>query len=166
MPLQSEILRGNARLDNAAAGGPSVKKGPPHDDPGAVKKIQRALVELGHPLPVSFSSGEPDGIFGNETFNAVIAFQKKAFPGQWAEWDGRAGQKTLVKMDELLPKGAAVDNGGMVSARVVRTTSRCLDTSETVAVVASILQMPGRTIGAPKLPGRPIGALSLPGRAA
>lgn len=164
MPLQSEILSGNARLDNAASGGPSVKKGPPHDDPEAVKKIQRALVELGHPLPVSFGSGEPDGVFGNETFNAVLAFQKKVFPGQWAEWDGRVGQKTLAKMDELLPKAAPVDNGGMVGARVVRCSSRCLDTSETVAIIASVfeLPLPGRTIGAPTLPG----AEFRPGRAA
>jgi peptidoglycan hydrolase-like protein with peptidoglycan-binding domain len=154
MALQSEILSGNQRLDNAAAGGPSIKKRPPDDDPEAVKKIQRALVELGHPLPVSFSSGEPDGVFGNETFNAVMAYQKKVFPGQWAEWDGRVGQKTLAKMDEQLPKGGAVDTGGSVGARMVRTSSRCLDTGETVAALTAAFT-PFRPIpGPPKLPGR------------
>jgi peptidoglycan hydrolase-like protein with peptidoglycan-binding domain len=156
MALQSEILSGNQRLDDAAAGGPSIKKRPPDDDPEAVKKIQRALVELGHPLPVSFGSGGPDGVFGNETFNAVMAYQKKVFPGQWAEWDGRVGQKTLAMMDQQLPKAKPVDNGGAVGARMMRTTSRCLDTSPTVAVVATLLKLPGQpgSIGAPKLPGR------------
>ena len=155
MALQSEILRGSPRLDEAAAGGPSIKKRPPDDDPEAVKRIQRALVKLGHPLPISFASGDADGVFGNETFNAVMAFQKKAFPGQWSEWDGRVGQKTLAKMDEQLPKGAAVDEGGTVGPMVVRTTSLCLDTGDTVAVVASVMTLPGRNaFGPPKLPGR------------
>ena len=156
MALQSEILSGNQRLDAAAAGGPSIKKRPPDDDPDAVARIQRALVELGHPLPISFGSGMADGVFGNETFNAVVAFQKKVFPGQWSEWDGRVGQKTLAKMDEMLPRATPVDNGGAVGARVIRVTSMCFDTAETVAVVASLVTLPGRNgaLGALKLPGR------------
>src|SRR3546814_2568144 len=66
------ILLGSPRLDIAAAGGPSVKKRPPDDDPDAIRRIQHALVELGFPLPKSFpggASGEPDGLFGPETFN-------------------------------------------------------------------------------------------------
>lgn len=35
-----------------------------------------------------------DGIFGNDTRNATIAFQKKAFPNQPGEWDGIVGPKT------------------------------------------------------------------------
>src|SRR3546814_5766692 len=82
------ILLGSPRLDIAAAGGPSVKKRPPDDDPDAIRRIQRALVELGFPLPKSFpggASGEPDGLFGPETFNAVHAFQKREFPGRSEE---------------------------------------------------------------------------------
>lgn len=156
MALRSEILSGNQRLDTAAAGGPSIKKRPPDEDPEAVKKIQRALVELGHPLPISFSSGGPDGVFGDETFNAVMAYQKKVFPGQWAEWDGRVGQKTLAMMDQQLPGAAPVDNGGAVGARVVRTTSRCLDTEPVVVAALAMPTLPGqrRSVGAPSLPGR------------
>lgn len=157
MALQSATLSGNPRLEAVSNGAPSVKKQPPADDPDAVKAIQRALVELGHPLPISFQSGNPDGVFGNETYNAVIAFQKKVFPGQWQEFDGRVGQKTLAKMDELLPRAEEPEQ--FVHAKVVRTVSRCLDTSETVAVIASIV--PGATtsalrptIGPPRLPGR------------
>src|SRR3546814_14039056 len=67
------ILLGSPRLDIAAAGGPSVKKRPPDDDPDAIRRIQRALVELGFPFPKSFpggASGEPDGLFGPEPLNA------------------------------------------------------------------------------------------------
>src|SRR5690606_23970972 len=80
MPLFSVLLSDSARLESAAAGGPSVKKRPPDDEPDAVRRIQRALVELGFPLPKSFPDGpaaEPDGLFGPETFNAVYGFQKR-----------------------------------------------------------------------------------------
>lgn len=113
-PFQSAILRGsgpNTRLDQAAAGGPSIKKAPPADDPEAVKRIQRGLRQLGHPMPVSFAAGEPDGKYGDETYNAVYAFQKKAFPGQASEWDGRVGKKTLEKMDAALPQGGDGPDG-------------------------------------------------------
>jgi peptidoglycan hydrolase-like protein with peptidoglycan-binding domain len=107
MALQSEILAGNARLELAANGGPSVKPAPPADDVDAVKRIQRALQRLGQPLPKSFPNGptgEPDGKYGQETFQAVIKFQQQVFPTQPGEWDGRVGKKTLEKMDALLPK--------------------------------------------------------------
>jgi peptidoglycan hydrolase-like protein with peptidoglycan-binding domain len=153
MALQSATLSGNPRLEAVSNGAPSVKKQPPADDPDAVKAIQRALVELGHPLPVSFQSGDADGIFGNETHNAVIAFQKKAFPGQWQEWDGRVGQKTLAKMDERLPRGEEPER--IIPAKVVQTMSRCVDT-EPVVVAANTTQPGGlrRTVGPPTLPGR------------
>lgn len=107
MALQSAILSGNARLEKAASTGPSVKAGPP-DDPDAIRRIQKALVALGFSLPRSFPKGpggEPDGIYGSETATAVSGFQKRVFPGMPSEWDGRAGPKTLGKMDALLPKG-------------------------------------------------------------
>ncbi len=107
MPLQSTILKGNARLEAVSLGGPAIRRAPPDDDVDAVKRIQKALASLGYPMPNSFPSGptgEPDGKFGNETHQTVIAFQKKAFPGAVLEWDGRVGPKTLQKLDEALPK--------------------------------------------------------------
>lgn len=109
MPLQSAILAGSPRLEQAVGGGPSVKRRPPDDDADAVRRIQNALVALGFPLPNSFPNGPggaPDGIYGDETFNAVQRFQKSVFPGSPGEWDGRAGRKTLEEMDKRLPKGA------------------------------------------------------------
>lgn len=108
MPLQSAILFGNVRLEQAASTGPSVKAGFP-DDSDAVRRIQKALVALGLSLPRSFPNGpgaEPDGIYGNETAQAVTNFQRRVFPGLSSEWDGRAGPKTLSKMDGMLPKGS------------------------------------------------------------
>jgi hypothetical protein len=108
--LHSKILSGNTRLDSAAGGGPSIRPAPPADDPEAVKRIQKALVALKFPLPLSFPSGptnEPDGKFGDETYRQVIAFQKTVFPKDWTAWDGRVGKDTLREMDARLPKGSS-----------------------------------------------------------
>jgi peptidoglycan hydrolase-like protein with peptidoglycan-binding domain len=111
MALNSAILKGttpNPRLEQAAAGPPSIKPAPPADDAEAVRRIQRGLVALGLPLPRSFPLGPsqpPDGAYGQETYNAVIKFQQTHFPTQPGEWDGRAGKNTLLKMDSLLPAG-------------------------------------------------------------
>jgi peptidoglycan hydrolase-like protein with peptidoglycan-binding domain len=124
MPLRSPVLAGNARLENAASGGPSVKKAPPPDDVDAVRRIQKALVALGLPLPLSFPRGpssEPDGKFGLETYNAVIAFQKKVFPNDPGQWDGRVGKNTLNQMEQMLSNDQSVEIGPVV----VRTTTRC-----------------------------------------
>lgn len=110
MPFKSLILAGSPRLEQAAAGGPAVKPAPPPDNPDAVRRIQKALVALGFPLPLSFPNGpnqDPDGKYGQETFTAVIAFQRKAFPTDPSQWDGRVGKNTLAKMDAMLPAGAA-----------------------------------------------------------
>jgi putative peptidoglycan binding protein len=105
MALKSQILSGNSRLERAAVGPPSVKPAPPKDDLDAVRRIQRALVALGHPLPKSFPDGatkDPDGKYGQETYEAVIAFQKRVFPGKPDQWDGRVGKNTLKNMDDKL----------------------------------------------------------------
>jgi peptidoglycan hydrolase-like protein with peptidoglycan-binding domain len=112
MALTSKILKGNPRLDSAANGGPPLRELPQNDDPEAVKRLQNALVALGYQsyftaksFPNGFDS-DPDGRFGQETYNAVMAFQrKKAFPGNPGQWDGRAGKNTLAEMDKRLPDG-------------------------------------------------------------
>jgi peptidoglycan hydrolase-like protein with peptidoglycan-binding domain len=107
--LTSVILSGNARLDEAAAGGPSVKKAPPADDPDAVRRIQKALAALEFSMPRSFPEGpekEPDGKYGDETHQTVVAFQRKEFPTEPGQWDGRCGKNTLARMDEMLLEGS------------------------------------------------------------
>jgi len=110
MPLQSAILSGNTRLDQAASTGPSIKVGLP-DDLDAVRRIQKALVALGYSLPRSFPdgpTGEPDGIYGDETARAVTDFQRKAFPGSLMEWDGRAAPIRFPRWMGCFPKAAAL----------------------------------------------------------
>lgn len=133
MALSSSPLAGSTRLEQAAVGGPSVKKGPPHDDPDAVGRIQRALVKLGASMPKSFPAGptgEPDGIFGAETFNAVYTFQKREFPSQYGQWDGRVGKNTLAKMDERLSAAGPEEEGSVKQPMLVATISRCTVTAE------------------------------------
>lgn len=57
-----------------------------------VKQLQEALNKL------NFKCGTPDGIFGNNTLNAVKQFQKR----YGLIVDGIVGQKTLAKINELL----------------------------------------------------------------
>lgn len=112
MALASSLLSPSRRLLQVSEGGQPVRPAPPHDDADAVKRLQKALRSLtGHPMAKTFPNGatsEPDGKYGQETFDAVIAFQKKAFPTDPREWDGRVGAKTLAKMDAKLPKGGGV----------------------------------------------------------
>lgn len=54
--------------------------------------MQQSLIKLGY-----LSSGEDDGVYGNNTANAVKAFQKK----QNLVADGYAGQNTLNAIAKL-----------------------------------------------------------------
>ncbi len=53
--------------------------------------IQRQLVKAGISLT-------PDGVFGPSTKDAVLAFQKKAWPTTSAEWDGIFGRGSAKKL--------------------------------------------------------------------
>lgn len=43
---------------------------------------------------LGFTGDDVDGVFGKNTRNATIEFQKKAFPNDKSEWDGIVGDKT------------------------------------------------------------------------
>jgi peptidoglycan hydrolase-like protein with peptidoglycan-binding domain len=126
MILKSMTLGGSARLESAVSGGPPVTSRPPADEMDAIKRIQKALVLLGFPLPISVPNGpggEPDGIFGPETYNAVIAFQTREFSQHPDLWDGRVGRITLERMDELL---YGPDDEAMTVPTHMESRSRCL----------------------------------------
>lgn len=126
--LKSTLLSPNARLRQAAAGPPSIRKRPPDDDQDAVARIQKALVALGHKLPKSFPGGsdlEPDGLYGPETEGAVRDFQKQEFPNQLSQWDGRCGPNTLGKMDTKLG-GAIIDELVELPSCSYVSVSRCI----------------------------------------
>ncbi|MCL6585860.1 MAG: N-acetylmuramoyl-L-alanine amidase [Anoxybacillus sp.] len=59
-----------------------------------VKEIQQDLIRIGFPLPKYGA----DGTFGEETENAVMAFQKK----YGLHVDGIIGQETLAKLTEVV----------------------------------------------------------------
>ena len=110
MALKSPLLQGNARLQQASERPPSIAPLPALEpDTQAVQKIQQALVQLRF-LPAAFGTGaaggldmaEQFGIFGPVTRDALVQFQKKAFPGVVGAWDGKAGIQTLAKLDAAL----------------------------------------------------------------
>ena len=59
-----------------------------------VKAIQTLLKNAKIPL---LKHGV-DGKYGTETYNAVIEFQKKIFPNNKGEWDGRVGPSTMKQL--------------------------------------------------------------------
>ena len=96
MPLTSPRFAANRRLQSAANNSPTLAQGETSD---GVRALQQALIDLGYPMPKSTASGfkAPDGIFGSETRNAVVQFQK----AQKLVADGVAGKKTLTRLDEI-----------------------------------------------------------------
>lgn len=102
MPLVSALFTGNPVLDRVDAGSAVLFVGSPANERRAVQLVQTALVGEGFALPVSMRSGAPDGRFGAETRSAVIAFQRRVFPGDSRQWDGRFGARTLAELDRAV----------------------------------------------------------------
>lgn len=85
-PRFPEIAVGNGLLKRGHRGSP-------------VKTLQLALMALGNPMPISTAKlGVADGIFGQETHEAVRRFQKQAGKTR----DGKVGPKTLAALDKHL----------------------------------------------------------------
>jgi peptidoglycan hydrolase-like protein with peptidoglycan-binding domain len=68
----------------------------PTSPPRVIKQLQTALAMLGYKV------GEPDGIYGEKTRKAVIAFQRK----QKLEADGLVGAKTARAINKALRQQA------------------------------------------------------------
>jgi peptidoglycan hydrolase-like protein with peptidoglycan-binding domain len=68
----------------------------------AVHLVQMGLLDLGFAMPISTAhpSYSPDGIFGEETKQAIIKFQQDA--GTLKD-DGIVGPKTIQELDRQLP---------------------------------------------------------------
>src|SRR5438132_9211113 len=98
MKLKSAAFHGNQRLEKAADNNPLLCQG---ESGNAVALVQAALITLKYKLPRSTTKkyGAPDGIFGEETKKAVMAFQAD----QKLKADSIVGQKTLLRLDSLLP---------------------------------------------------------------
>jgi peptidoglycan hydrolase-like protein with peptidoglycan-binding domain len=92
--LQSERLRGDARLQRAFDDSPVMRSG---ESGAGVKTLQRALRDLGYDLTKTFAKGDADGTFGDETVAAVKAFQRDQSLGD----NGVVGRDTLRALDAL-----------------------------------------------------------------
>lgn len=95
--LASPKLAGNDRLQRAFDNSPALHIG---ESGEAVRLVQEVLVGEGFAMPRSTKpTGELDGGFGQETFDALKEFQAK----QGLEADGIVGRQTLREMDRLAP---------------------------------------------------------------
>src|SRR5262245_27219368 len=101
--LQSSRLRDDLRLQEAFDNAPVIEKNETSD---GVKTLQRALKELGYPLPISFAkTGDADGIFEDETEAQVKQFQRDSHLSD----DGKVGRDTLRALDDKCNPRVSVD---------------------------------------------------------
>jgi len=97
--LKSERFASDVQLQEAANNHPWLDYGKVGT---GVKRLQEALEEVfGYSLPRSKKKGTMDGVYKRETKKAVLAFQRDY--GVEPPFDGKAGRKTLTKMDAFLP---------------------------------------------------------------
>jgi len=92
--LTSPQFAGDARLENASANSPPIKRG---NSGESVGKVQQALMDDGFAMGGSIKSTGPDKSFGGETERVVKAFQTK----HDLAVDGQVGHDTVSKLDEL-----------------------------------------------------------------
>lgn len=101
MTLSSPRFNSSERLLQAESNDPAMRRGEIGE---AVRLIQQALIDLGHPLPTSVRRyGSPDGIYGREVYTKIREFQAKNTLGR----DGIVGRNTMHKLDRLLPRAGA-----------------------------------------------------------
>ena len=99
------LQQGDERLRNAANNKPAFSYG---EKGRAVETLQKALVHLGYPMPITMKKGTPDGIYGDETYNTIKTFQRQHPP---LKIDGIAGKNTLQSLDQLLPQQSYIPPG-------------------------------------------------------
>jgi hypothetical protein len=90
----------SAAIEAASRSRPPLQVG--SRGPG-VAILQGALIDLGYKLPRTLRSlGRPDGIYGKETSDAVVAFQSRK--GLKLKHDGIAGKDTVAALDQAMLK--------------------------------------------------------------
>lgn len=93
--LRSLRFRSDSRLQAAANNRPPMRQG---ERGRAVQTLQKALIDLGFPMPISTQRrGSPDGIYGSETTATVRKFQQK----YGLKVDGVIGKNTMSWLDRL-----------------------------------------------------------------
>ncbi len=89
--FRSARFQGDAKLQAVLNGRRFLRRGSRGSD---VRKVQQALIDLGHPLP-RFGT---DGKFGSETKRALRDFQRS----QNIQVDGVVGPQTMGKLDDAI----------------------------------------------------------------
>ena len=98
MALKYAPFLASAGIRNASSNNPPLAFGARGS---AVAILQGGLVDVGEKLAVSTAkTGRPDGIFGKETREAIVAFQGRK--GLGLQPDGVAGKNTVEALDQLL----------------------------------------------------------------
>ncbi|PRY76683.1 papain-like cysteine protease family protein [Marivita geojedonensis] len=100
MALSSPRFRWNSRLQQAEKNNPALRR---PESGLAVRLIQKAMIDLGiDPMTNSIKRhGTVDGVFGNETVQAVKKYQRSKHLGD----DGVVGKNTMGALDVDLPNG-------------------------------------------------------------
>ncbi len=105
--LRSLRFRSDSRLQAAANNRPPMRQG---ERGLAVKKLQKALIDLKFPMPISIRRrGIPDGIYGTETTTTVRKFQQK----YGLKVDGVVGRNTMTRLDRLFVSAPPINQEPM-----------------------------------------------------
>ncbi len=149
MALNSAWFATDLQLQTAANNAPPLRVG---SNGGGVARLQQALVELGHKLPVSVKpDGTADGKFGPETDKAIRQYQEK----NALTADGVAGRDTLHTMDEEL---AGTFPGGHMTLAEKKLVAADLDRARLIARRCTVMLVvpmtfPAGPKAAPPRPG-------------
>jgi peptidoglycan hydrolase-like protein with peptidoglycan-binding domain len=93
--LRSKRFAGDETLQKAFDEDPPLRR-PARGE--AVKKVQQALADEGYDMPRSFDrKGKPDGIYGKETVQVVLDFQRR----YGLDETGEVGRQVLGKLDQF-----------------------------------------------------------------
>lgn len=96
MSLRYPPFKNSMVICNAAQNAPPLRMRATNT---GVAILQGALIDLGYKMPISIrKNGAPDGIYGNETKNAVWKFQSDQKMGK----DGVAGRHTIARLDSVM----------------------------------------------------------------
>lgn len=149
MALTSAWFATDLQLQQAAENAPPLRIG---SGGGGVARLQQALVELGHKLPISVKpDGTADGKYGGETDKAVREYQTK----NKLTPDGVAGRDTLTRMDAELNGKVA---GMHMSAKEKELVASDLEVARKTARRCTLMLVPSLTF-----PGNPKGPPPIPG---
>lgn len=149
MALTSAWFATDLQLQSAAENAPPLRRG---SNGGGVARLQQALVQLGHKLPISVKpDGTADGMFGGETDKAVRQYQEK----KGLNVDGVAGRDTITTMDAEL---AGTFPGGNMTATEKKTLAADLELARQTARRCTLLLVvpmtfPASPKAAPPRPG-------------